>query len=1065
MSFLTVYRSSAGSGKTFTLVKAYLRLVLTNPRVYRHTLAVTFTNKATAEMKERILQNLRELADGEDSAMRRALLSEIPHELNQQNLTERASQVLTYLLHDYSRFSVSTIDSFFNKVVRAFARELGLPANFALETDQQGVLSEVTDQLMLQYGQDQALRNWLQGFAFQKMADDKSWNIKHDLQELGQELFSEQYQRIQDTFRKHGEDVKPRLGSFMEWLYQYERDFERKLNDRLQAALDLVYAHGLTAADFKGGKRSSLIRTIEKLTTKLNNDELVKLRDNKLQSLENYDDLITKSCSAKVKEAVFTCADAGLWDALSELHRCLDESLPYYLTARNVRENIYPFSVLADLNQTLQNYRQEHEMLLVPDLNNLLKAVTDGVEAPFIFEKVGSTYQHFLLDEFQDTSDFQWDNLKPLLINALSTGYESLIVGDVKQSIYRWRGGNPEMLVRKLYQDLGGIREQVQEASLQVNRRSHEAVVRFNNALFSALPNLMAEQHGEQGNFLREAYAEVEQEWLEEKANGGYIRMSFLPGTKNPHEEAVQSHLMETIRDLEQRGYQYGEIAILVRENKHARLFAELLSGAEPSIPVISSNSLVVGQSPKVQVLVHAMQFLHNPTDTLVRAYLLNDYHQYIIAKDGYGAHERFQMAMDHEGTRAALPEELTRQQRYLQKLPLYDLGEALIRIFGLDKQYDAYLQRFLDMLLDYAKQQQGDLEKFLEWWAEEGYKAAVQTPTGEDAVRIETIHKTKGLEFPVVLLPNIRMEGKGGNKTHWMWEKPQHKDFSSVFPFLPVKYHKELAYTYFSESYEQETMLQSLDQLNMLYVACTRATEALYLWSPHPLTTNQTLSNGMHSTIYRALQSLGCEALANNRDQEEVATWGAPFSNRQSNLRKEENGVKSKPPFTSWRGKLNIRPRGSDVLKLYEGEVVDRINQGVLMHGILARIAYPRDVRQAVEQVYQEGLVTAEEQEPLIKAVEELLALPTVKPWFTATDWKIRNEQELLLPDGKTYRPDRVMTKEHQARVLDYKTGQRNAANEQQVKQYKNVLEQVGYDDVAAYLFYLEEKVIENIA
>ena len=1059
MATLTLYRSSAGSGKTFTLVKAYLGLVLNQPHVYRHTLAVTFTNKATAEMKTRILDNLQDLADGKATPMQEALLADHPDNLTEDNIARQAQQVLTYLLHDYGRFGVSTIDSFFNRVVRAFARELGLPATFELATDKDQILSEVIDQLMLQYGQNEQLRTWLQDFAFEKLADDKSWNVKRDLQNIGSELFSERYQQIQHTLQAGAGDSQERIGRVLQEMKQHTSQFRQELQHRLQAILANVQAHDLQGSDFK--HKYNAITTAEKLNQYFDPEKLSSLQKH-LNKLESEQDLRANNAPESVKSAISQCASNGLWDELISLRDWLLTATPYYYTARHIRHNAYPFGVLADLNQTLQQYRREHELLLIADLNNLLKQVTQEAESPFIYEKVGSTYQHFLLDEFQDTSNFQWDNLQPLLVNAMSSGYKSLVVGDVKQSIYRWRGGNPDMLVNKLPQDLRGLREQISEQNLRINRRSYEQVVRFNNALFRELPRFLAQEHGEQGAFMEEAYKEVEQQWLPEKAESGYVRVSFLPAGETQHHEHVQDPLLETIRSLEDKGYNYGDMAILVRANKQAKTWAENLAKADPPIPVLSSNSLIIGQSPKVQLLVHAMQYLYDPTDDLARAIVLNDYYCYFSPDGEQDPATRFRTARDPELTEKALPEALTRQQAYLQKLPLYDLGEALIRIFDLSHRYDAYLQRFLDLLLDYARQRQGDLDQFLDWWEEKGYKETIQVPAGANAVRIETVHQTKGLEFPVVLLPDISWD-MSSSSNDWLWEAPRHPDFQHM-AYYPVNPTKRLAQSYFSHAYEREEMLASLDSLNLLYVACTRATEALYLWSPYPLNKEKKPLAGLHSRVYMALKSLRPGELTDGAKEEQALVWGTlpERSPAQPEPKPDRN---AKPPFNSWRGKLNIRPRGQDVLKLYDGAVAQRINQGILMHGILARIKEPADVQQAVEQVYYEGLIAAEEQKGLISEVYRLLALPSVKPWFEPTDWNIRNEQELLLPGGQSYRPDRVMTKGNQARVIDYKTGERKPTDKQQVQQYKTLLEQIGYQDVTAYLFYLEEEVVEQVA
>ena len=1058
MSPLTLYRSSAGSGKTFTLVKAYLQLVLRRPNAYRYTLAVTFTNKATAELKNRILDTLAALANGLENPMQQALVAEAG--FNPKSIPGKAQTALNHLLHDYNHFAVSTIDSFFNRVVRAFARELGLPANFVLETDQNRILDAVIDQLMLQYPSDEQLRHWLQNFALEKMREGRSWQIKADLKNLGGALFSEQYPLILQSITRADGDLKGFLGPLMKKCREKAANVQQQVRETSRQILELTESHGLSAADFAGGRQSSILKWVDSLYRDPTLNAMVKIRDEKLPAIATYEDLVAKSKPEQTKKAVFTCADAGLWHALEALDNALAEGIPEMVTAQLIRENAFPFGVLGDLNKTLQAYRTEHEMLLIADLNNLLKAVTQDVDSPFIYEKVGNTFQHFLLDEFQDTSDFQWDNLRPLLINALSAGHKSLIVGDVKQSIYRWRGGNPDMLVNKLHNDLHPYRSQIQEETLSINRRSFEAIIRFNNALFSWLPGLLSQEHGQLGAFIEEAYKDVQQQCEEANRGKGHVRVAMLPNGDEPHEDAVAQPLLDTMRALMERGYRYQDVALLVRDNKQARTYAHVLAGASPAIPVISGNSLMIGQSPKVQLLVHALQYLNDPADQLARACLLNDLYLYHQLAERPDHHARFLSALENDQTTAMLPNAFTEHLTALLKLPLYDLGEALVRIFALDEAYDAYLQRFLDTLLDFSKEQQADVAHFLEWWEEEGHEAAVKVPEGENAVRIETIHKAKGLEFPVVLLPDLRWD-MSTRSDQWLWEEASSSAFQEL-PYWPVKYKQQLRYSYFGHAYEREGMLSTLDTLNVLYVACTRASEALYLWAPNPVKQNGEVSHSkLHGYIYEALQNLAPEDMEGADGEEITVTWGAP-TQQESRAVAAENAYLQQPPSNSWRGKLNIRARGSEVLTLHDDKVRERINQGILMHGVLARIYTHADVPGAIEQVFQAGLISLEEKEGLEGEIANLLNKPGIQEWFAPGSWTIRNEQELLLPDGTAYRPDRVLTHAHKARVLDYKTGEPNSAHTQQVRQYGNLLGRIGYTDVKGYLLYLESGRIE---
>lgn len=1060
LAALQVFKSSAGSGKTFTLVQYYLQLVLKEPSSYRQILAVTFTNKATWEMKERILATLKSLANGEASTMRSVLEDYFQSQGAVVNITDQAKTVLTYILHDYSRFSVSTIDSFFNQVVRSFSRELGLSVNFEVEIDQQGVLKEVTDRLMLEIGKDEQLTKWLREFAFDKMEDDRDWNIQRDIEGLGRELFNEQFQQIRDQIYREQEDLRSYLGEFIKHIDQIAFQYKNKLKSYAKEVLELTESYGLEPTDF-AKKQSSLIVNFQKLFNQNDLEQANKFLG-KFKKIEDPSQLASKH--SEKRQLIIQCAEEGLFDLLSYIAEFIENEHAKYASVKAIKSHIYAFGILADLEKHLKNYRQENELLLIPDLNNLLKQITAKTDSPFIYEKVGHRFSHFLLDEFQDTSNFQWDNLRPLLINSLSDEKENLIVGDVKQSIYRWRSGNPNMLINRVYDDLASFQGLIKNQNLAVNYRSLGHVVSFNNAFFREVPEVIKENELlANSGFLEKAYQGVEQDILPDNVDQGFVQVYlFSKRDEQNFSEIAQEHLIDSLNAFFERGYNYRDIAILVRTNAQAKVTAQLLSSEDNKLPVISSDSLMVSYSTKVQLLVHLCYYLNDPSSNLVKTYLLNDYLRY-FQKAQVNNDQIFKGWQDKDYLTTILPGDFFAEWGNLKKLPLYELGESLIRIFHLNDSNDAYLQRFLDMLLDFTGRAHADLNHFLEWWEEQGKKEAVQVPAGEDAIRLETIHKAKGLEYPVVVLPftDWSLGGGGGNL---IWVEPAEEPFNQ-FPYLPVTYQSGLNETLFKDTYQEELMLSFLDNTNLLYVSFTRAIKELYVYAPDPRDKQGNVKmNKVNGLIYEVLMRNMDGNLSTFQDEDgirfEVGHLADGKGDKSDSLRVE---TMSKLPSNPWRSKLTFRAHSNEVIDTSKSEISENLNRGLLIHGVLANIRVLDDLDESINQYYFEGLVGDHELASLKEDLKEILNIPKVQEWFD-DNWHIHNEEEILTPDGTVYRPDRVITFGKKAKVIDYKTGKPDDKDENQIKRYGRSLKDMGYEDVEQILLYIDSKQIHQV-
>lgn len=1070
MANLTVYKSSAGSGKTFTLVLNYLKLLLKTPYQFRHILAVTFTNKATREMKERIIEQLSKMAAGEHTKM--AMIIEKDEQLNKNEKLDwqkQASITLSLILHDYSRFQVTTIDSFFHQVIRSFAKELNLPLNFEVELDQTSVLNAISDEVMLDIGRDQSLTRWLRDFAFSKMEEDKGWDIQRDIRELGRELFNEQFQKIQYKIFKGQQDLRTDFENLLKALNQIVHQYEQTANRYAQKVMDLVESFGLEPRNFKGGVKSGLIGDFRKL---IDNRDPGKLENFyiKFQKLEGPEELSSKN--SEFKEKILQCAENGLWERLIEVADFYEKQKHPYQTALAIKSNFYSFGILSDLSNKLKAYRQAHELLMISDMNNLLRQITTQTDVPFLYEKVGQHYQHFLIDEFQDTSDFQWDNFKPLLLNALAGRQFSMLVGDVKQSIYRWRGGNPRLLMDQIFKDFSQFESSLQEETLSVNYRSRGLIVRFNNAFFGLAPSLIAKNTQiPNGEILTQAYEDVVQQPADPYDEEGYVEIQFLKEEKSlPFQEQARNELLEKLGEIFNEGYQYRDVAILVRTNLEAKRTANFLNIEASSYPVISTDSLVLGYSTKVKFLVNLLGYLHDPSNAMVKTRLLNDYLRYLKGDDQDGLHSLFSDVKDGQDAlfRSKMPKAFFEKFPAISRLPLYEMVEELIDLFDLNIEGDAYIQRFLDQVLDYGQQYRVDIPGFIEWWWDKGRQEAVQVPEAANAIRIETVHRAKGLEYPVVMVPYAKWEmgHKGGAQQQFLWVSPDKAPFDQV-PYLPVALKQSLADTYFAEPYYEDLLFSYLDNLNLLYVTLTRAIDQLYIWAPDPHNAKGELnSKNVNGLLYQVIKEGGYQSEKDLRshwnEEESCLTLGSkPRLQPSAN---PEKGVHQLPglPTNPWRDKLTIRPRANQMVN-EERDNPSAVDHGLIVHGILEQMTTKEDLDRILNKFYSEGLFTKAEQERLKKNLKTVLELPEVENWFTA-NWQIMNEREILMPDGIVYRPDRVMTFGSKAKVAEFKTGKPENTHERQVRAYAEALSQLGYEEIKPYLLYIADKEVREV-
>ncbi len=1104
---IVVYHASAGTGKTFTLVRDFLTLLFRgDERVFRHVLAVTFTNKATAEMKGRILRVLDGLSrwqmDEGDPRVQEAELyaAALPDDLTRdpERLRKKARTALRYILYEYPSFAVMTIDSFFQRVLRSFARELSLPFTYEMEFDEERVLEEVTDMLLEKAAEDNELLRWLVGILDDPSNESGQWDIRRILLEQGKKIFSEAFRTLPPavinklTDRKFLVDLTGKLDGII-------RDFEKKAVNYGERGQNLLREHGRTEEDFLQKKRGPA-------------GIFAKLREGKFRkedprnsyfhrAVEDPEKWLTKKDWEE--PALRNVVEEHLYPLSRDIDRWLSEELRSYYTARLVRKRLPVLGVLADMRELLYRWIRESDRMLISETGTFLHEVMKDNEIPFIYEKAGQFFRHFMIDEFQDTSRVQYEDLLPLLRDSLAAGGKTLIVGDIKQSLYRWRNGDWRIMHHDLYRDLR-LGEEVKE-HLSVNYRSRSEVVRFNNHFFlraaseltkgfrqgleEDLPELR-EVADEQISLVQTLYApsEVVQKERQE-APGGYIRAEIVSGSeeRDAREEALERTARLIDRLIDEERWAPGSIMLLVRANKDGRKVVRYLLERQHArrgvtYAIVSQDSLTLGTSRTVRFLIAFFRALIHPDDRLNRTLLWSLYSR-LEGKEEPVFHE---LDLEQLPPARVLEKEDTQGKiapwwSALLHAPLTEAVQKVIRRYGLNevKEEIPFLHAFQNALLDLVGQDGAGVMTLLSWWDEKGKDVSVQMPEEVDAVRVLTIHKAKGLDADIVILPllNWNFEESSGKKRKEFWCTAVQEPFSQV-KLLPVEYTGQLLKTHFAADYLRERMATYLDHLNLLYVAFTRARERLYLFLPE---SRQTRTGSAYSLVKGTLEKM---VTKERREPSPSGGEGAGDEGPAPDIRYDEEsmvfeaGVPA-PPVTAPQvravpvdafpvepsfGRLRVSSRGKEFFLLEKGGYLEKIDEGTLFHAIFAEIITFEDVKKAVAAVIRNGMAPAEREEELVGRVRRFLEQVPDRSWFDGS-WSVRNEATLILPGGHTLRPDRVMEKEDQVVVLDYKFGEtEEAAYRKQMKGYVTALRQLGYREVKGVLWYVVQNRTEEL-
>lgn len=1074
MNALIQYKSSAGSGKTFTLVLEYLKIVMLEPYDYRHILAITFTNKATDEMKSRIIENLSELAHTSGDALTKLptyqLLKEFLEERGQADkidISYQARKTLNLILSDYSSFSVSTIESFFQRVLRAFAKELNIPLGYEVDMQLDVTLDHIIQETFREVGLAAEVTRLLEGYLERNMEDEKGWRIESSIKNLGFEIFKEQFQALlvaaqSDEKSTHATSLQA-VEALEKEVWKRRRTFEQAMHKRAKEAVALLESAGLGPSDFKWGAKGCVPNYFYKVLK----DQAYAPGARALKAARGENEWFKDGAPTAV--AILDVLDAGLQRLLEEMVAHYDAGFLAYTTAYIVSQTIHSFGLMSDLQSKLVNYRNENNRLVISDTSYLLKSIISEKDTPFVYEKVGTRYKYYLIDEFQDTSDMQWENLKPLVLEALASGSESLIVGDVKQSIYRWRNGNMSLLMRVVEEQLKERGQQVSTRHLLNNWRTAPEVVSFNNRFFELAATALGQEFPElNGEVFEKAYNTVAQKPMK-KGDRGYVSITFFDDKKRgdpPETPSWQDQAMERcealIRELLVEGYRANDICLLVRRNADGERIAAYLQ--EHYIKVSSTESLKLEVHPGVLLLHAILSHLNYEGDSIHLARAAY-YHYLVERRERPQGQQKLNFTPEHvvphelfTAGEKYLPKLFLRHRNTLRQLPVYECLERLLHYFPNLPYPNAYLQGFLDTALEYGSAQDGSISGFLSYWEEVKHKKAIAGAAEVDAVQVMTIHKAKGLEFPVVILPlaDWDLAPKTGSI---IWVQPQAPPYND-FPFLPIRYGPRLEDSIFNGDHLYEKVMSYLDNLNMLYVAFTRPQNRLYVL------TTASKKNRTGKLIQQVIGVGGEEGLGLIEKKEgNHYIRGEKQPYKPKDLQVIDSFLLSKRPtlFADWNQTVRIRYSSNRYLKAGILERTERLEAGELLHEALAHVKHLADVPAAVERLALSGYISHAEKSAFEQRLRMTISLPEVIEWFDDS-WEVRNESDIITASGPILRPDRVMIKDNKAIIIDYKTGHKKQLYTKQVSIYKEALEAIGYEDVRGFLYYTELGKVEEV-
>lgn len=1043
MKNFVVYKSSAGSGKTFTLVKEYLRLALFDEKKlhynYKRILAVTFTNKAAAEMKNRVVDALHQVAHQEQLPFVGTLLCE-ELGLSAAGLKKRAAIVLSDILHHYSDFSIGTIDSFTHKIVKTFAHDLKLPVNFNLELDTESFYDKVISTLLSQVGEDPYVSRLLKEYVLSKAEDNASWDPENQIRDFSRLLQKEHSEGYLGQLKKFSSEE---LDGFRKQFSDFVHYYKHTLNQEAQKAADLISRHNLQDADFRY-KATGPQNFFKKCLAGLAKPE--DARSSRLAEALSANKW-SGNASASSNQAIGQITPE-LNAIATTLIAFIEKNYSYFALCEVLGKQMYSLMLLKKIEEISLEKKTDEKLVFISEFNQRIFDIIHSEPTPFIYERLGDRYHHYLLDEFQDTSSLQWQNILPLLDNSLSSGWFNLIVGDGKQSIYRWRNANVAQFAslpavdnpagHPITQERAlSLARNFEEKLLDTNFRSLKTIIDFNNSLFGSLSSKL----------LVKDYQHIydSQEQKIKHQGEGYITVHTAKVSKEESDALTLSLIKDQIRSALNSGFEYKDICVLCRKNYHGNQVAAYL--VEERIPVVSSDSLLLKNNLEISTILSYLAYLVDNRDQVSAATVIN-----YLFQSGRITEESFHLYL-RELTGGKSLFEIFRscgiglREEELSLNNLLDNCIALIRALKLEEHGYNYIRFFLDEINEYLVLRNSNILSFFDWWQGRSNRASIIIPESTNAVKIMTIHASKGLEFPVVIVPYCNWALYKASES---WVNVRHGQVE--LPVAVIGLSEKVKDIGFEQELETEKQEQLLDNLNLLYVAFTRAVERLHIISVASATSRSASVRDWISDFM---------AGGHVPSGDEVYTIGQPLPKQLSESKA--------PPSTFGLDLLRFDTSANAVqikaAYLNNTEQAEQSRQqGIVLHWILSKIKTAAELEQALEAAVLEGLVTNSETAGLRAKLSALLNHPKLEAYFRpGTDCRL--EAELVTSGKELLRPDRIVFEAEETILIDYKTGRENNKKYfRQMQEYEAALYEMGYPAIKKLLVYVEEALIVDV-
>jgi uvrD/REP helicase len=1107
---LTVYRASAGSGKTFTLAVEYISLLVKDPENYQHILAVTFTNKATQEMKMRILSQLYGIANSLQSSQQ--YFNKVKEKTNMPDAVIRnnARAALTLLIHRYNNFRILTIDAFFQQVLRNLAHELGQTANLRVDLNNEEITEKAVDQMIESLEKGQPVLQWISTYINNSIEDDNGWNIIGKIKTFGTNIFK-------DFYKAHEANLKEQLSNADDFkvyettLRKRRNDIRKTFNSKARSILNEIKNANL---DIPSNYRSGLYKyltdsAIAPLTNK-------PLKAGVLKANESPQNWTSSKCAKADKQQIQTLAAEVLSAQLSELIAYNDDNWNEFQSIQLTLSHLSELRLLHAIADAVDNLTKDTNRFMLSNTQALLKELIADSDTPFIFERIGARLKHVMIDEFQDTSTIQWQNFQVLLANCMAQELsQNLIVGDIKQSVYRWRQGDWGILnnIEKSF-----AHQKIRLETLDYNYRSEKRIIDFNNAFWEqCVANTakeVAQDDAEKAEIVQKAYEDVAQKTHKTTENG-FVKISLYPSKSM--KEAVLEELIETIKELFNNGYggkNQSKIAILVRSKSNIQdIVNALLQSFGNEINIVSDEAFRLDASLSVNIIVSAMHLLTHPDDVLTRGKLVKLYNQEVLKKPltdtdllvsingsnnidtkNIDKKERRKLATEQQMAKlnSQLPPEYVANRELLLGLPIVDLVDKLFMLFGLDQLegQSSYICTLYDTLNDFLKDHTADIDDFINEWENSLSSKTIQSDEIE-GIRIMTIHKSKGLEFDNVIIPfcNWEMEKKG---TLWCETKNKPAPYNKL-PLLPIDFSRDkLIGTVFEDDYKEEHFQNIVDNLNLLYVAFTRASKNLFVFG---LRQGKTTLDNIAKGTPPGNRSYAIElALRQVSEQLQGSSLSFPddigseihfeYGTLVPETHEKEHAVADNPflikpdkhivSIATYPQAATFKQSNKSI-EFVKGEDVDPsdrtryIKIGNVLHQLFSTIYTTADIPTRLNELEQQGIIYNDEitSAQLRTRIEDAITNPQVQEWFSKR-WQLYNECTILEYNKDTnemeeHRPDRVMTDGKEFVVVDFKFGKEREEYKKQVQQYMEILIRMGHKKVSGYLWYVvKNNVVE---